>query len=193
MTGTPRILALAGSLRAGSYNRRMVTIAAEGARGEGAEVTHLDLREYRLPVFDEDLESAEGPPEAVVELKSLFRSHQGLLIASPEYNGSLSAALKNLIDWVSRPDADKSLSSCFAGKVAGIMAASPGGLGGLRGLGHLRTILSGIQVLVIPQQTTVSAAYSAFDDDDSLKDEKKAEAVRAIGHAVAEVTRKLNA
>ena len=98
----PRILVFGGSLRAESFNQKLATIAAEAARDAGAEVTLISLRDFRMPLFDEDLEAAEGMPEAARELKALFAEHDGLIIASPEYNSTITAALKNAIDWVSR-------------------------------------------------------------------------------------------
>jgi len=165
MSNPPRILAFSGSLREGSYNSRLVKIAVSGAAGAGADVTPILLRDYPLPVFDEDLEKSAGLPENGRRLKELFRAHDGLLISSPEYNSSLSAALKNTIDWISRPEPDEPPLSCFTGKVAGIMAASPGALGGLRGLVHLRAILGNIQVTLLPDQVAIPSAHEAFADD----------------------------
>jgi len=187
----PRILAFAGSLRKDSFNKKLVRIAASGAEEAGATVTHLDPRDYPLPVFDQDLEAAEGLPDQALALKSLFRDHDGLLISSPEYNGSVSAALKNLIDWVSRPVPNEPPLSCFAGKVAGIMSASPGGLGGLRGLVHVRAILSGIRVIVLPQQVAVGGAGDAFAEDGSLVDQARHKSVEGIGATVALMLTKL--
>ncbi|MHC5114814.1 MAG: NADPH-dependent FMN reductase [Planctomycetota bacterium] len=188
---TPRILAFAGSLRRDSFNKRLVRVAAAGAEQAGAKVTHLDLRDYPLPVFDQDLEAAEGLPDHARTLKDLFRAHDGLLISSPEYNGSVTAAFKNTIDWVSRPEPDRPPLDCFAGKVAGIMAASPGGLGGLRGLVHVRAILSGIRVIVLPQQVAVGGAGDAFAEDGSLVDQAKQKSVSGIGATVALMLTKL--
>ena len=103
MTDQPTILAFAGSTRADSFNKKMVRIAADGARNAGAEVTLVDLRDYAMPVYDGDLEAAEGPPAAAQAFKKLMSAHDGFLIAAPEYNSSISAVLKNTIDWVSRP------------------------------------------------------------------------------------------
>jgi NAD(P)H-dependent FMN reductase len=188
----PKILAFAGSLRDESWNKKMVKIAAAGARAAGAEVTYIDLREYPLPVFDEDLEKKEGLHRNARKLKDLFLAHQGLLISCPEYNSSITAALKNAIDWVSRPVAGEAPLQCFDGKVAGLMSASPGALGGLRGLVHVRAILGNIKVLVIPEQIAVAKAHEAFNADGTLKDAKQREAVELIGRRVAEVSRRLN-
>ena len=144
MTAPPRILAFGGSLRSDSWNQRIAELAADAARQAGAEVTILRLRDHPMPVYDQDIEDASGLPEAVRELKSLFRSHDGFIIASPEYNGSLTAALKNTIDWLSRREEGEERMACFSGKFAGLMSCSPGRLGGIRGLSHLRTILSSI-------------------------------------------------
>jgi NAD(P)H-dependent FMN reductase len=188
---TPRILAFSGSLRRDSFNQRLVRIAAGGAERAGAEVTTIELRELPLPMYDQDLEAAEGRPGNVDALKDLFRGHDGLLIASPEYNSSFSAALKNAIDWVSRNDPGEPPLSCFAGKVAGIMATSPGGLGGLRGLVHLRSLLQSIQVTVVPHQVALPAAHEAFGDNGTLADERKHGQVEKIGADVTAMLAKL--
>jgi NAD(P)H-dependent FMN reductase len=188
-----RILGFAGSLREGSYNKMLVKAALEGARAAGAQVTFLDLRELDLPVFDEDLEKRIVLPPGGKRLKELLRAHDGLLVASPEYNSSVSAALKNAIDWASRPEEGQPPLSCFTDKVAGLLAASPGALGGLRGLVHLRAILGNINVLVLPQQVAVMKAHEAFDASGQIKDAKQRAGVEAIGAAVARTVTKLRA
>ena len=192
MADAPRILAFGGSLRKDSFNRKLVAVAAAGARAAGAEVTEIDLVDYRLPVYDGDLEAAEGLPAKAKELKALFLKHQGLLISSPEYNSSLTAALKNVIDWVSRSERkDEPPLQCFDGKAAALMAASPGALGGLRGLVHLRAILQNIKVLVLPGQVAVPQAHEAFGPDGTLKDEKRRASVEKLGADLAALLRKL--
>ena len=160
MTVTPRILALAGSLRKESYNKKLVKIAMHGASAAGAEVTYLDLRDYPLPIFDEDLEAAQGMPEAGKKLKQLLIDHDGFLLACPEYNSSITAALKNAIDWASRPVPGVAPLACFTGKTAALLSASPGALGGLRGLVHVLSILGNINVLVLPDQIAVMNAHT---------------------------------
>lgn len=192
MTNTPKILAFAGSTRTDSYNKKLVKIAAEGARKAGAEVTYIDLRDLPMPLFDEDLEAQEGIPENVHKFKDLMKANQGLLIASPEYNSSITAVLKNAIDWASRPEPGEPSLACFTGKVAALMSASPGGLGGLRGLIHVRSILSNINVLVLPDQKAISSAYDAFDADGKLKDSKQQEAIEQLGQKVAKIVAKLS-
>jgi chromate reductase len=192
MTATPSILAFSGSLREGSFNQKLVGVAASGARAAGAEVTELQLRDLPLPVYDADLEAREGMPANAVKLKDIMKAHQGFLIASPEYNSSLSGALKNAIDWASRKAGDEPPLACFAGKTAAILAASPGAGGGLRGLGHLRAILGNIQVLVLPEQKVIPNAHGAFKDDGTLKDTAQQDAVRSIGARLATVVGKLH-
>lgn len=192
MADKPKILAFAGSTRIESYNKKLVKIAANGAKAAGAEVTYIDLRDLPLPLYDEDLEAQEGLPNNARTLKNLLISHQGLLIASPEYNSSLTAVLKNAIDWASRPLPNEPPLAAFAGKVAAIMSASPGGLGGLRGLVHLRSILGNIKVIVLPDQVAVPNAYTAFNHDGSLQDSKQQESIEKLGENVANILFKLN-
>ncbi len=191
MAIAPRILAFAGSLRAGSFNRMLVRIAADGAARAGAEVTMLDLRDHPLPIFDQDLEAEAGIPPQAKAIKRLLKDHQGLLIAAPEYNSSITAVLKNTIDWASRSEKDEPPLACFDGKVAAIIERFPGALGGLRGLVTVRSILSNIRVLVLPDQQAIPRAHEAFTDDGRLADEQLHARVEALGARVADVVRKL--
>lgn len=189
---TPRILAFGGSLRRDSFNQNLAAAAAAGAREAGAEVTVIALRDYPLPVFDQDLEAASGMPPAAKKLKQLFREHHGLIIASPEYNSSITAALKNALDWVSRAESDDEPPLvAFTGKTAILCSASPGALGGLRGLVHVRAILGNIGVTVLPDQVAVSQSHSAFGPDGLLKDEKQAARVNGLGVQLAKYLSKL--
>ena len=190
MSRKPRILAFAGSARQDSYNKRLLRIAAKGAEQAGAEVTVIDLRDYPLPIFDEDLEKT-GTPDNARKLKELFVGHEGVLIASPEYNSSITALLKNTIDWVSRPASGEPPLVAYRGKVASLMSASPGALGGLRGLVHLRSILGNIGMIVLPDQIAVPKAYEAFDPDGQLTDGKLQTSVEGLGAGLVEVMRKL--
>ena len=192
MPFVPKVLALSGSTREHSFNKKLVRIAMAGVTAAGGEATFLDLRDLQLPVFDEDLEKG-GPHAGVKRLKEVMRAHHGLLIASPEYNSSVTAALKNAIDWATRPEPGQPPLSCFNGKVAGLVAASPGGLGGLRGLVHLRAILGNINVIVLPQQVAVPRAHEAFAEGGVLKDPAQRASVEAIGAAVCNTARKLQA
>lgn len=193
MTATPKILAFAGSTRADSFNKKLVKVAAAGAKAAGAEVTYVDLLDYPMPLFNQDLEAKEGIPAAVRQFKQLLKSHDGFLIACPEYNGSITPLLKNAIDWASRPEPDEPPMGlvCFRGKTAALLAASPGGLGGIRGLVHVRAILEGIGVFVIPDQKAVPNAYQAFDEQGQLIDQKLMDGVQGIAHKLVDFTAKL--
>jgi chromate reductase, NAD(P)H dehydrogenase (quinone) len=190
---TIKILAFAGSTRTASFNKKLVKVAAEGARMAGATVNFLDLRDLPLPLFDEDLEECEGLPENAKKLKALFIDHHGFLIASPEYNSSITAVLKNAIDWASRPAPGEAPLACFDGKVASIMSASPGALGGLRGLVHLRSLLGNIRVIVMPGQIAVPKAHEVFDADGLLVDPKQRASVENLGENLAHILQKLHA
>ena len=193
MTYTPKIIAFAGSTRTDSYNKKLVQVAVAGAKAAGAEVTYVDLRDLPMPLFDEDLETESGMPANAHEFKQLLKSHEGMLIASPEYNSSITPVLKNAIDWASRPEPNEPGLAAFVDKVAAIMSASPGALGGLRGLIPLRMLLGNIGVLVLPDQVTIRAAYEAFDADGSLKDAKHQESVEHLGQKVTTILAKINA
>jgi len=189
----PRILAFAGSTRRESINKKLVAIAAHGVRESGAEVTLIDLKDFPLPLFDQDLEAEQGMPENGSNLKQLFIDHDGLLIASPEYNSSIPAVLKNAIDWVSRPAPGEPSLVAFRGKVATLMSASFGALGGLRGLVHVRSILGNIGVIVLPDQIAVAKAHEAFQPDGSLIDPKQQAGIEGLGKTLGSFLMKLKA
>jgi chromate reductase len=189
-TKPPRILAFAGSARRDSYNKKLIRIAAEAAKTAGAEVTLIDLADYPLPIMDEDVEKA-GFPENATKLKQLFLEHDGLLISCPEYNSSITPLLKNTIDWVSRSQPNEPRLAAYINKVAVLMAASPGGLGGLRGLVHVRSILQNIGVIVLPDQRALSQAHQAFDEAGNLKDEPMQHGVEALGKGLVEFLKRL--
>lgn len=187
-----KLLCFAGSLRRDSFNKRLVKIAMQAAQEAGAHTTYVDLKDYPLPIYDGDLEAESGLPENALKLKVLFSENDGLLMSCPEYNSSVSAAWKNVIDWVSRPSEGEKSLQCFLGKTAGVMSASPGALGGLRGLVHVRAILENINVMVIPDQLALGQAASAFaENGERLIDDKKDQAVRKIGIRLAEVCARL--
>lgn len=166
------ILAFSGSLRRDSFNQKLVEHAAELARKRGASVKVITLRDYPMPIYNEDDEKATGIPENALKFRELLKSHQGFLIGCPEYNSSITAALKNAIDWASRPRQGEKPLECFAGKVVALTAASPGGLGGLRGLDHCREILGNIQCHVVPGMVSVAGAHEAFDEKGQLRNDR---------------------
>jgi NAD(P)H-dependent FMN reductase len=182
MMAQPKILAFAGSARRDSFNKKLVAIAAGGAKQAGADVTVIDLADFELPLFNQDLEAEKGLPPKALELKKLFNEHHGLLISCPEYNSSITPLLKNTIDWVSL--------AAYKGKVATLISASPGALGGLRGLVTVRSILGNIGVLVLPEQIAVPTAHQAIGPDGRLKDEKMQASIEGLGRGLAEFLKK---
>ena len=186
----PKILAFAGSLRKDSYNKKLVQIAAEAAQAEGGDVQVINLADFPLPIFDEDLEARDGMPAQGARLKELMKAAHGFLISSPEYNSSVTAALKNAIDWASRLGPNESPLAAFAGKTAVLMAASPGQLGGLRGLVHLRSILGNIGVTVLPDQIAVPRAFEAFTDAGKLRDDKQHGGIENLGRTLVRFLKK---
>ncbi len=188
----PKILAFAGSLGKDSFNKKLTQAVAKMAEAQGAEVTYVDISDYPMPLFNEDLEKAEGMPEAVVEFKNLMKDAHGYLISTPEYNGALSGVLKNCIDWMSRSVGGDNGAAEFKGKVAGIMSASPGRMGGIRGLPVLRHILTVINMHVIPSQVAFGAAHEGFNEDGSIKDPKMAERIEGFVTELVETTKKLS-
>jgi NAD(P)H-dependent FMN reductase len=185
----PRILAFAGSTREASLNKRLVRLASDAARAAGAEVTLIDLRDFPMPHYDGDLEAGEGLPASAYALKELFKTHDGLLISAPEYNGGMSGMLKNTIDWISRRGHDDRIVTAFSGKIAGLMAVGSSAHGGLRGLGQLRHVLTSVGVLVIPQQRAVGGGAAAFGED-GLKDPAQQAAIEAIAARVVDLVRR---
>ena len=186
-----KILVFAGSARAGSLNKKLARVAAAAVRAAGAEATFVDLADYPMPLYDGDLEAREGVPAGARKLKDLFIAHRGLLIVSPENNASVSALLKNVLDWISRQDGSESGLVPYQGKVAALAGASPGALGGLRGLTHLRAILQTLNVLVLSEQFALGRAHEAFNEDGSLKDAKQQLALAALTKKLVEVCARL--
>lgn len=191
MATTPRIVAFSGSIRTGSYNARLIRLAADAARAAGADVSLINLADYPLPLYNGDLEANEGLPDAAMALKALFASHNGLLIAAPEYNSSMTPLFKNTIDWISRRAGEEAPLISYKGKVAALLSASPGALGGLRGLFHVRQVLTTLQVLVIPEQHAVSDAANAFDEQGGLRDPNRQAAVENVARRLVETVRRL--
>ncbi len=189
----PKILAFAGSARTDSFNKKLIKLAAAAAEKAGAEVTLIDLRDLPMPLYDADLEAEKGFPENVKKFKNLMLSHEGLLISAPEYNSSITPLLKNAIDWASRADQGEEPLACFKNKVTALLSASPGALGGLRGLVHVRAILGNISVLVLPEQLAVSKAHDAFDSSGNLKDAKSQKTVEAIAGSLVKILSQLRA
>lgn len=191
------LLVMTGSARTGSFNRQLAQRAAEMAAASGARVTSVDLRELRLPVYDGDIEAA-GLPAGALEFRRLVAQADALLIATPEYNGFIPPLLVNAFDWLSRVPASQELPAglvATAGKVAGVMSASPGALGGLRSLNYLRQFLQmAFGMLVVPEQFALSQANKAFDaGSGELGDEKQRQSVQRVVQAVLRTASALKA
>ncbi len=186
------IVAFAGSVRRGSWNRKLVRIAAEGASDAGADVELLELVDYPMPLMNEDLEAEKGMPEAAARFKDKLREAQGFIVSAPEYNSSITPLLKNCLDWASRSQSpDEKPLSAFRGKFAVLMSASPGSLGGMRGLVILRMMLGELGVTVIPVYRCIPLADQAFSEDGSLRKTADQRAVKKLGAALAETLEKL--
>jgi len=187
------LLVFAGSTRAQSFNRQLAATAADMAEASGAQVTRLELSDFDVPMYNADLE-AGGTPRDVVRLKEIFHAHPAWLICSPEYNGSYTALLKNTIDWVSSPiKGDPQWSNGtkpFTGKVAGLLSASPGALGGLRSLSHLTPLLLNLQCWVAPRQFALSKAGEAFDANGQLSHEASRQALHGVVEQVLGAARR---
>lgn len=191
MARQPRILAFAGSLREKAYTKRIVKVAAEGARRAGAEVTYIDLKDYPMPIYNADLQDTQGFPPIAAAFQRLLLDHDGLLIASPEYNASLPSALKNVIDWTSRANGDLKVADCYKGKFAAIMTASPGSFGGIRCLKHLRDVLTILFVNTLPTEIAVSFVGGKFEGDTDIMTDDRTEAMlEDLGASLAEMLRK---
>lgn len=191
MAKKPKILAFAGSLREHSYNKRVVKTAIEGAKNAGAEVTFIDLKQYPMPIYDADEHEKFGFDENALAFQKLLGEHDGFLIASPEYNGSLPGGLKNAIDWASRKSENYGMVEVFKGKVAAIMTASPGAFGGIRCLSHLRGVLTIMFVNVLPSEIAVSKVHEMFDGDgETMTDEKMKKILEDLGASLVDMLKK---
>jgi chromate reductase, NAD(P)H dehydrogenase (quinone) len=183
-----RILAFSGSARRESFNRKFLHIAVELTREAGADVTLVDLNDYVLPLYHGDLEDSEGIPANAKKLIELITQHHGLLIASPEYNSMITPLLKNTIDWCTRDE-----DNPFIGKVAAVLSASPGSLGGIRSQQLAQQLLLKLGCHVVPVHTVLPHADRAFDAAGQLTDPRSLKSVRNLAIALVDTTRKIAA
>lgn len=191
MAKKPKILAIAGSLREHSFSKRVLRTAIKGAEAAGAEVTFIDLRDYPMPVYNADEQLQNGFDENAARFQQILSEHDGLLIASPEYNGSVPGGLKNAIDWASRKSDKFGMVEVFRGKWAAIMTASPGSFGGIRCLAHLRGVLSIMFVNVLPMEIAVTFVGEKFDGDgEEMKDEKTKKLLEDLGAQLSGMLKK---
>ncbi len=181
-----KIAAIAGSFREHSYNRRVLAIAAEGARNAGAEVTTLDLRDFPLPAFDADDVEQNGFNENALRLQDALNEHDGFLVCSPEYNASVPGGFKNALDWTSRANDKYKTYEVFKGKTAAIMTASPGQYGGVRCMAHLRAVFTIMGVQLLPTEASITFVGEKFDGDGAeMTDEKTKAFLEKIGATLA--------
>jgi len=170
-----KILGLSGSNRADSFNTQLLSVALERAKRQGASITQLDLGAINLPFYNGDLEASSGLPDTVLDLKKQFEAADGLIISTPEYNGFFPGLLKNCFDWLSRRTGPEDpILSAFDGKIAGLMAATVGGSGGIRSLTSLTTQLHYLGVTVLPRPFSLTHAGKTFNDNGSLRIEQLA-------------------
>lgn len=186
-----KVLAFAGSGRKDSVNKKVVSVAAKGAEEAGAQVTIVNLEDFNMPIFTEDLEAEKGMDPGGQAFKKLLMSHDGFLISNAEYNSSYSALFKNCIDWASRKIEGEKPLEAYRGKVAAIMAASPGGLGGMRVLVTTRMLMENLGTLVLPNQKAVGGAFAKFDDAGNITDEKTEAALKRLGKELVDTLTKL--
>lgn len=186
----PKILVFAGSNRTGAYSGQVANVAVRTLVELGADVTQIALIDYPLPIMDQDLENEKGVPENAMKLGRLFAAHDGILIASPEYNSSIPPLLKNTIDWVSRisKDGDRPFKP-YAGKVIALCSSSEGNFGGARGLYHLRSVLMNVGTQIITEQCSVIHAHQAFAEDGSFKDERTSKSMQRVCQSLIDHTR----
>jgi chromate reductase len=178
----PKILVIPGSLRAKSYNVRLAALATKELKLADAEVTRISLLDYPLPIYDADTAETAGPPSNAVKLKQLMSAHQGVFIASPEYNASITPLIKNTIDWISavRERGEAPLAA-YQNRVFALGGASPGRSGATHALRALRLVLAvGCRAVVIAEQVTVPNAEQAFDEMDELKDARAAGQLKLV-------------
>jgi len=175
-----KILAFAGSTRTDSYNQKLLEEAVSMARSMGAEVTILRLSDYSMPLYDGDLEKQEGLPKNAQKLRQLLIASNAVIIASPEYNASVSGVLKNAIDWASRGENGGPSRDAFKDKPFAIMSASPSKTGGVRGLQHLRSILKNVGAIVVEQEVTVPEAHLYFSQEKKTEHPLLREALEAL-------------
>lgn len=172
---------------------RLATLGAKIADANGIPSTFADIGDYPLPLYDADLQSTSGIPENAQKFEALMRVHTGVFIACPEYNASITPALKNLLDWVSRIRTEGQ-ETVFKTRVFALGCSSPGGMGGLRGLTTVRTILElGLGALVLPEQFAVPRAVEAYDEHGHLKNKESQEQFKALIHKLARVIHFLQA
>lgn len=187
---TVHIAAFSGSYREGSWNRQLVRVAAQGAEQVGAVVSHVNLQQFDLPILNEDTEGRDRERQGTQAYFAYLARHDAFLIASPEYNGGITAALKNAIDWATRAPAH--YEGLLKGKVVGLMSTSPGALGGIRGLPYVQQLLMGLGMHVYPELIALPHAHKQFDEEGALTDSIWQHRIERHGQHIVEMHRRLS-
>jgi NAD(P)H-dependent FMN reductase len=189
----PKIVVLAGSVRAGSWNEKLAAAAARAISEKGAGVSHISLRDYALPLYDADLQTSSGVPDAAKRLVDLFLGHQGVFVASPEYNASFPPLLKNTFDWMSRENREGLPAlPAFKRRVFALGAVSNGAMGGYRGLTQLRQMMElGLGAFVLPQMAVVPGASEAFDAEGRLANPRTSGVFEAVIDSLLDVSERM--
>lgn len=190
MAVIPRVLVFAGSVRSGAYSGRTADLAQKELALQGAEVTRISLADYPLPIMDEDLEAEHGIPENAVKLARQIAAHDGVLIATPEYNGSIPPLLKNAIDWTSRVSKDNGRPfRPMTGKPVGLCSSSNGHFAGIRCINHLRAVLVRCRMEVITPECSVPDGGNAFGEEGNFRDEKLHKSMEQLCRTLIETSR----
>jgi NAD(P)H-dependent FMN reductase len=191
MPHATKLLFFAGSAREASLNKRLARLGAEIALANGLAATFADLGDYPMPLYDGDAEDRDGVPDNALKLRALMAVHAGIFIACPEYNAGITPLLKNTLDWISRIRDEE--TNVFKTRVFALGAASPGGFGGIRGIGMARQTLEiGLGAIVLPDQVLIPRAADAFDDRGHLKEKSQQELLKAVVEKLARAARVLH-
>ena len=178
--GNVKVLGIAGSPRQESFNRKLLALAAKILAESGVEVEVFDVREQKVPAFDPDVVAETGLPSVVKALRESIHGADAVLLACPEYNAGYTPLMKSIIDWGSIKDPDTGIVNVWKNMVGAVMSASPGALGGSRGLVAVRQTLAHVEVLLIPEFTVVPSAHEAFREDGSLNNERSTNALGVV-------------
>lgn len=186
----PKILVFAGSVRTGAYSGRTADVAQRELAIQGAEVTRISLADYPLPIFDQDMEREKGIPANALQLSRQIAAHDGVLIATPEHNGSIPSLLKNTIDWVSRVRGDGGRAFMpLSGKIAGLCSSSAGHFAGIRAIAHLRAVLVRCRMEVVSPECSVADGAAAFDEDGYFRDQRQSKSMEHLCRTLIDAAR----
>lgn len=187
----PKILVFAGSVRSGAFSGRAADVAQKTLAMQGGEVTRISLADYPLPIMDEDLEREHGIPENAVRAARHIAAHDGVLIATPEYNGSIPPLLKNTVDWVSRVRHDgRNPFRPLEGKPVGLCSSSRGRYGGIRAIAHLRAVLVRCRMEVVSPECSVPEGERAFDENGEFSDKRMQQSMEHLCRTLLEAARR---